>query len=191
MAPHWGNPQTIPESSCGFQHVHTFCQVKTSMPTSAPPSSLRNLYFSLAFVTKDQMQFLVQKKYNTDTAASDCAGWESSKNLQQTQGTATSRAQATIPVPALQGTRARSKRSDHVPSYLLAAMTAVTAILQHSLQQNVTAGTIAPCCFACFRSDTPRFCTRDFQRSRLLLHYGGFAGSKCLPFHCRLTLLVG
>ena len=38
------------------------------------------------------MWCLVQKKYDTDTAASDCAGWERSKNLQQMQGTATSRA---------------------------------------------------------------------------------------------------
>lgn len=71
-----GNPQIIAESSCGFQQVHAFCPVKRSMSSSAPPSSLVNLHFSLVSVTKDQMQFLVQKQYNADAAAGNCAGGE-------------------------------------------------------------------------------------------------------------------
>lgn len=166
------------------------------MPSSAPPSSLRNLHFSLASVTKDQMRFLVQKKYNADTAASDRAGWERSKNLPQTQGTATSRARhkQILPYPPCE---------EHAHTVTVQIQTVFPAILQLPCQQwwrsSGTASSrtwllrlLLPATLAAarFRPHTPRFCTRDFQCSHSLLHYRGFAGSRCLPFYCRPMLFV-
>lgn len=88
------------------------------------------------------MRFLVQNKYDANTSASDCAGWERWKNLQQTQVTATIGAGHKLMLPYLPCEEhtprvSISKYSDHVPSYPPAAVPAVKAILWHSLRQNV------------------------------------------------------
>lgn len=103
-----------------------FCQVKRSMPSSAPPSSLSNLHFYLASVTKDQMQLLVQKQHSADAAAGNCAGG-SNKGSAINTGHGHKQGWAQIaPVLALQEMHAHTKCSDHAPPHPPATLSAVT-----------------------------------------------------------------